>query len=66
MGFWVSAAVVPTARTHKGEDRDLEGALIVILMVNPWREIDPAKSPFVTMFTLAGIAIAAHIVTLWC
>ncbi|TFI33582.1 amino acid permease [Rothia dentocariosa] len=38
------------------------GALIVILMVNPWREIDPAKSPFVTMFTLAGIAIAAHIV----
>ncbi len=38
------------------------GALVVILMVNPWREIDPAKSPFVTMFTLAGIAIAAHIV----
>ena len=38
------------------------GALIVILMVNPWREINPAKSPFVTMFTLAGIAIAAHIV----
>ena len=40
------------------------GALIVILMVNPWREINPAKSPFVTMFTLAGIAIAAHIVNI--
>ena len=38
------------------------GALLVILMVNPWNEIDPAKSPFVTMFSLAGIGIAAHIV----
>lgn len=38
------------------------GALLVILMVNPWGIIDAKKSPFVTMFELAGLGIAAHIV----
>ena len=34
-------------------------ALIVIISVTPWREISAGKSPFVTMFTLAGLGIAA-------
>lgn len=34
----------------------------VILSVTPWRTIDPSKSPFVEMFTLAGIGLAAHII----
>lgn len=36
--------------------------LAVILMVTPWRSIDPSQSPFVEMFTLAGLGIAAHVV----
>ncbi|MFW0170351.1 amino acid permease [Rothia sp. CCM 9417] len=36
--------------------------LAVILMVTPWRTIDPEQSPFVEMFTLAGLAIAAHLI----
>lgn len=38
------------------------GALAVILMVTPWRLVSPDKSPFVAMFTLAGLGIAAHII----
>lgn len=38
------------------------GALFVIMTVMPWNEIDPDKSPFVSMFTLAGLGVAAHIV----
>ncbi|WP_421084466.1 amino acid permease [Rothia nasimurium] len=36
--------------------------LSVILMVTPWRTIDPEKSPFVEMFTLAGLGFAAHLI----
>ena len=31
-------------------------------MVTPWRLVSPDKSPFVAMFTLAGLGIAAHII----
>ncbi|OBG86406.1 D-serine/D-alanine/glycine transporter [Mycobacterium sp. E802] len=37
-------------------------ALIVIISVTPWRMIDPQHSPFVAMFTLAGLGIAASVV----
>lgn len=36
--------------------------LAVILSVTPWRTINPSESPFVQMFALAGIGIAAHVV----
>ncbi|MDY3048670.1 MAG: amino acid permease [Rothia sp. (in: high G+C Gram-positive bacteria)] len=36
--------------------------LAVILMVTPWRMVDPSQSPFVHMFTLAGLGIAASLV----
>ncbi|MES2256733.1 MAG: amino acid permease [Pseudomonadota bacterium] len=38
------------------------GALFVIITVIPWNQVDPGKSPFVSMFTLAGLGIAAHVV----
>jgi D-serine/D-alanine/glycine transporter len=38
------------------------GALAVIMMVTPWREVSPEVSPFVQMFGLAGIPAAAGIV----
>ncbi len=37
-------------------------ALIVIISVTPWREITAEKSPFVTMFSLAGLLIAAGMI----
>ncbi|MBU9765245.1 D-serine/D-alanine/glycine transporter [Mycobacterium sp. TNTM28] len=37
-------------------------ALLVIISVTPWRLIDPAHSPFVAMFSLAGLGIAASVV----
>jgi len=40
------------------------GALTVIMAVNPWRSIDPQSSPFIGMFTLAGIGIAAVAINL--
>jgi D-serine/D-alanine/glycine transporter len=40
------------------------GALAVIMAVNPWRSIDPESSPFIGMFTLAGLGIAAVVVNL--
>jgi D-serine/D-alanine/glycine transporter len=40
------------------------GALMVIMAVNPWRTIDPDSSPFIGMFTLAGLGIAAVVVNL--
>lgn len=40
------------------------GALAVIMAVNPWRSIDPASSPFIGMFTLAGLGIAAVVINL--
>ncbi|MFC4224701.1 D-serine/D-alanine/glycine transporter [Lysinibacter cavernae] len=38
------------------------GALFVIITVTPWDQIDADKSPFVAMFALAGLGIAAHVV----
>jgi D-serine/D-alanine/glycine transporter len=38
------------------------GALTVIMAVTPWRDIDPGKSPFVAMFSLAGLAGAASVI----
>lgn len=37
-------------------------ALAGIMAVTPWRSIDPAESPFVSMFKLAGFAAAAGVV----
>ncbi|ELT46361.1 amino acid permease [Brucella intermedia] len=38
------------------------GALFVIITVIPWDQVDPSSSPFVAMFSLAGLGIAAHVV----
>lgn len=38
------------------------GALVVIMTVTPWREIVADKSPFVGMFSLAGLGIAASVI----
>lgn len=38
------------------------GALFVIVTVIPWNQVDPSRSPFVAMFSLAGLGIAAHVV----
>jgi D-serine/D-alanine/glycine transporter len=38
------------------------GALLAILTVVPWRRLPSGDSPFVTMFSLAGLAAAASIV----
>lgn len=38
------------------------GSLFVIMTVTPWDKISPDTSPFVAMFSLAGLAIAAHVV----
>jgi D-serine/D-alanine/glycine transporter len=40
------------------------GALTVIMAVNPWRTINAGGSPFIGMFTLAGLGIAAVVVNL--
>ncbi|MFP5346179.1 MAG: amino acid permease, partial [Actinomycetes bacterium] len=37
-------------------------ALAVIIMVTPWRDQSPDRSPFVAMFSLAGFAIAAGVI----
>ncbi len=38
------------------------GALIVIMSVYPWSDLNPAKSPFVQVFATVGIAAAAGII----
>ena len=38
------------------------GALFVILCINPWTELSAASSPFVQVFSLVGIPIAAGII----
>jgi D-serine/D-alanine/glycine transporter len=38
------------------------GALLAILTVVPWRRFPSGESPFVTMFSLAGLAAAASVV----
>jgi D-serine/D-alanine/glycine transporter len=40
------------------------GALTVIMAVNPWRTINAGNSPFIGMFTLAGLGIAAIVINL--
>lgn len=37
-------------------------SLFIIMSVTPWYDISPEKSPFVQMFSLAGIPLAASIV----
>ena len=37
-------------------------ALAAIMSVTPWRLIDPAISPFVSMFGLAGLGLAASVI----
>lgn len=39
-------------------------ALVVVMSVTPWNQINPAISPFVNLFTQAGIAAAAIIMNL--
>ena len=38
------------------------GSLLAILVVTPWRSINPEQSPFVAMFSLAGLGAAASVV----
>lgn len=37
-------------------------ALVAIMMVTPWRQVLPGKSPFVELFVLAGIPAAASLI----
>ncbi|MFF4762709.1 D-serine/D-alanine/glycine transporter [Streptomyces sp. NPDC001292] len=37
-------------------------ALVVIISVTPWRDISADRSPFVVMFALAGLGIAASLI----
>jgi D-serine/D-alanine/glycine transporter len=37
-------------------------ALVAIMVVTPWHEILPGHSPFVSMFSLAGLGMAASVV----
>ncbi|WP_416828249.1 amino acid permease [Ectobacillus polymachus] len=38
------------------------GALIIILCINPWVQLSASKSPFVQVFSLVGIPVAAGII----
>lgn len=38
------------------------GAIFVILCINPWTKLSAANSPFVQVFSLAGIPVAAGII----
>ncbi|MBB5147745.1 MULTISPECIES: amino acid permease [Ureibacillus] len=38
------------------------GAIFVILCINPWTELSATNSPFVQVFTLAGIPLASGII----
>ncbi|MEO6200363.1 MAG: amino acid permease [Cryobacterium sp.] len=40
------------------------GALVIIMAVNPWRTIDGGSSPFIGMFAMAGLGIAAIVINL--
>ncbi|SDB86546.1 amino acid permease [Microbacterium enclense] len=40
------------------------GALIVIMSVTPWNQIDPNQSPFITVFSTAGFQAAAAVIGL--
>lgn len=39
-------------------------ALAAIMMVTPWDQVDPERSPFVTMFSMTGFGAAATVVNL--
>nr|WP_285868489.1 amino acid permease [Mesobacillus maritimus] len=38
------------------------GALIIILSINPWEQLSSSSSPFVQVFSLVGIPVAAGII----
>ncbi len=38
------------------------GALIVILAINPWNQLSASSSPFVQVFSLVGVPVAAGII----
>ncbi|MHA6534736.1 amino acid permease [Paenibacillus sp. BAC0078] len=38
------------------------GAIIALLCINPWTELNPSESPFVKTFSLVGIPVAAGII----
>jgi D-serine/D-alanine/glycine transporter len=38
------------------------GALFIILSINPWEQLDTSSSPFVQVFSLVGIPVAAGII----
>ena len=38
------------------------GALVVILMINPWDSLNASSSPFVQVFALVGIPVAAGVI----
>nr|WP_246629030.1 amino acid permease [Mesobacillus maritimus] len=38
------------------------GALIIILSINPWQQLTSSSSPFVQVFSLVGIPVAAGII----
>lgn len=40
------------------------GALVVIMSITPWNEIDPNRSPFVSTLLLAGFGLAAAVINL--
>ncbi|GLB69314.1 D-serine/D-alanine/glycine transporter [Arthrobacter mangrovi] len=40
------------------------GALIILMSVTPWTEFEAGRSPFIGMFSLAGLGMAATIINL--
>ncbi len=40
------------------------GALIILMSVTPWTEFKAGQSPFIAMFSLAGLGMAATVVNL--
>ena len=38
------------------------GSLIIIMAITPWRSLNPAQSPFVQIFTLAGLPAASQVI----
>ncbi|EMY34728.1 D-serine/D-alanine/glycine transporter CycA [Arthrobacter crystallopoietes BAB-32] len=40
------------------------GALIILMAVTPWTEFEAGRSPFIGMFSLAGLGMAATVVNL--
>lgn len=66
----IGTAAAETAAPHKNLPKAINsivvrvlifyiGALTVIMIITPWRELDPTASPFVTTFAYAGFGAAA-------